>query len=303
MLSVVAKSIAIAGAAATVHVSMIDNPAWAELPLRPLDSTLHALTFAVNQRNLDKLDSYLKEVSSPQSDRYGEHWTFEEIGAEFGNPDGCRAVKSWLDSNDISVDWSSAHCEYIKAKAPISKWEALLDADFLEFEHRSGSKMIRSRSALIPTELEDHIAGIFYLVDSESPPHRGSHMIWSGHSPATRSLRENEVSSTATQAEVDVYFLNDLYSIPSNIGNSESSQLVYESAGEKWSPSDLDKFQSIYGLTRQQPVVIAGENATICTFETCGEANLDIQYIMGVSQVCCRCIIVAALCNALTGTV
>lgn len=68
------------------------------------------------------------------------------------------------------------------------------------------------------------------------------------------------------------------------VGSALASQSVFETQSEYFSPSDLLKFQNLYNITRQTAIVENGYAATSCGFTTCGEGNLDIQYIMGVSQ-------------------
>ena len=88
-----------------------------------------------------------------------------------------------------------------------------------------------------------------------------------------------------------IHALDKAYSIGSNTApNSQSSQAVYESLSQYFSPSDLSTFQSFYGMS-QSPMSYytpgwASDSACTGTSggKNCGEANLDVQYIMGVAQ-------------------
>ena len=53
-----------------------------------------------------------------------------------------------------------------------------------------------------------------------------------------------------------------------------------------WSPSDLSKFQNDYNLIQQTAYNIGGGAVATCgpTVPSCDEANLDIQFIMSMSQ-------------------
>ena len=67
-----------------------------------------------------------------------------------------------------------------------------------------------------------------------------------------------------------------------------SSQAVYEGAGEFFSPSDLSTFQTHWGIP-QSPVAYstpgaASDQTCANNSSECQEGNLDIQYIMGVAQ-------------------
>lgn len=69
------------------------------------------------------------------------------------------------------------------------------------------------------------------------------------------------------------------------IGSALASQSVFETQSMYFSPSDLKQFQNKFNLFNQTALVKAGYATTgTCGFDNCGEGNLDIQYIMGISQ-------------------
>ena len=68
------------------------------------------------------------------------------------------------------------------------------------------------------------------------------------------------------------------------VGSSSLSQAVFETSNQNFQQSDLLQFQTNYGLTKQAADVIGTTASTSCTFSTCYEGSLDIQYIMGVAQ-------------------
>ena len=88
---------------------------------------------------------------------------------------------------------------------------------------------------------------------------------------------------------VTVSFLDSYYKINSNLGSKKQNQSVFETSNEYFSQNDLSQFQSTYGLTLQAAVSIGGFETASCSSSgsptNCEEGNLDIQYIMGVSQV------------------
>jgi tripeptidyl-peptidase-1 len=75
------------------------------------------------------------------------------------------------------------------------------------------------------------------------------------------------------------------------VGSSSTSQAVFETNYEYYSPTDLQTFQRYYGLTIQSAKNIGGYYTTApnqCSISgsspDCFEGNLDLQYIMGVAQ-------------------
>lgn len=80
--------------------------------------------------------------------------------------------------------------------------------------------------------------------------------------------------------------LNKYYNVTNNTATFAVSQAVYESLGQQTSPSDLTYFQTFFDIPKQPITRDFGghDNTTLCTSSACGEANLDIQYIMGMAQ-------------------
>ena len=92
---------------------------------------------------------------------------------------------------------------------------------------------------------------------------------------------------------VTVPFLNAFYKIQTNKGSSNQSQGVFETNNQKYSPNDVKQFQQTYGLSIQAAIDKKGVSTTdgcfsrnnqVSTAPDCYEGNLDLQYIMGISQ-------------------
>ena len=83
--------------------------------------------------------------------------------------------------------------------------------------------------------------------------------------------------------------MNSYYGVTSNTGNSLGSQAVFESLGQYYSPSDLALFQENYNLPSDNVDAVVGgyESDEACATDAnnCVEANLDVQYMMAMSQL------------------
>lgn len=181
------------------QLDMIDNNEW--VVAADADSNeLHTLIFAVQRRNLDLLEKHLFDVSTPSSNNYGKHWSLSEIGKLTSSPEKCEFIKTWLLTSGVKISWTSKNCDYIKATSTIAKWSTIFQANFLEFHHKSGVKMTRTKRALVPEILEPYLFAIFNLVDSESPPHKKDHIL----SIDKKSTNERKLE----QSDVTVYFLD-----------------------------------------------------------------------------------------------
>ena len=93
-----------------------------------------------------------------------------------------------------------------------------------------------------------------------------------------------------TSHDTNVSSLRSLYRIPNIQGSMNLTQSLFETNEEYYSPSDLEMFQRQYSLTVQAAIPIGGYTTETCSLQpgfenTCFEANLDIQYMMGISQL------------------
>ena len=229
-----------------------------------------------------KLTSILDDISDPNSPNYRQWLTIDQVNSYTANDVASEAVVHWLAESNIHVSWQSVHSGFIGASAPIHIWEKLLNTTFYHcHDNRRSKKQVRihrSQEYWIPLNLKNHISAIFNTV--QVPPLIESFYESSSTPP------QSSFGQLAKSYAVSVSFINQLYNVPSNIGDSELSQAVIETANEKYSPKDLNKFQLRFSLTQQNAVPVNGGNVSDCSQEpdTCGEGNQDIQYIMGIAQ-------------------
>jgi hypothetical protein len=283
---------------------------------RSTPSTEHEVLIAIRQNNLPTLKKSILERATPGHALYQKWLTFHEIGAIVQNQDGYEKVKRWLEENAVNITWVAPYKEYIQATASIGIWERLLRAEFYQHEdltRRKGLENIgdstvyhRAVQYSIPTELKESIDSVFHTV--QTPPRYdiryGKHPFYPEASGKRSSFRTDYTVSTDSFSsskgyerrknvevqqigdDVDVDFLNRLYRVNSNIGSASISQSVFQTNNEYFRPADLNKFQTRYGLTVQSAATANGHStSSFCDDEiSCGEGNLDIQYIMGMAQ-------------------
>lgn len=104
------------------------------------------------------------------------------------------------------------------------------------------------------------------------------------------------VEGTAAKPDdITIDYLNKLYSVPDNTGDSSLRQAIFQTNAQHFSESDLRKFQRSYHLHEQEAqTVVTGistdyESPSVCSQSTtsgiqCWEGNQNIQYIMGIAQ-------------------
>ena len=290
---------------------------------RSLGSTVHEIVIAIQQKNLQKLKNEVYARATPGSPLYQKWLNFHEVGSMVQNKEGFESVKEWLDAYNVEIAWSSPYQEYIRAYAPISTWEEMLSTQFFAFEDKTrmdkqtgkGKIIHRALDYSIPAELKESISAVFYTVqvpprfkpDSvhkilktpkpkdvppeilEDLPYKSYLRFKPKHAAAADVQtvkgpgRKEELLGQVGQ-DVDVAFLDSYYKVNSNLASRKLNQSVFETSTQYFSPSDLTEFQQKYDLTVQAAISYGGHSTSTCTSNTCGEGNLDIQYIMGMAQ-------------------
>ncbi len=258
---------------------------------RALKSAEHQVVFAVKQLNLDKLEKILNDVSDPKSKNYGKHLKKHEVVAMTSNRASSKHISEFLQAEGVRVVKHSKYHDYITAEASVEKWESLFAAEFFEFEQAADPsvKVVRALDYSLPEHLSDHVTAVFNTVqfpDVDALKNKGLF----APTAVSRALGSSN-GGILINGTITPQLLNDYYHITSNNCNGLGSQCVYESLNQTYSPSDLTYFQNYFQLP-VEPVadVIGGHSANnACAgpdgFNKCGEANLDVQYIMAVSQV------------------
>ena len=257
-------------------------------------SFVHQVTFAVKQRNLDVLSSKLTEVSTP-GPMYGKYLSREEVGALTSNPEATQEIVDYLLANyeTIQIVEISKYGEYIVVSGPIFVFEELFSARFFNFHQfdpesgREFPEFSRALSYTIPAPLLSFVEAVFNVVDFPS-----SALVYRNLSPNKSTRRNDKTQSTAETSTpwVDVQFINEYYKVDSNTGSTAVAQYVYGALEQYYSVADLLAFEheEISPTYSQVPVDVGGDVMLGPCSEIggeCTEANLDVQFMMGVSQV------------------
>lgn len=260
--------------------------------------SIHELVFAIHQNNLPALEEELLKRSTPGSPLYQQWLTFDEVGDFTNNEAGAVEVQAWLQRNNVHIVATTLRMEYIKASAKISVWEDLLKAEFHEFEDMSRKtkfegttrRIHRTDEYSIPSEVKPHLSTVFHTI--QTPPEL-SRKYRTVESPAASNFRSdytirkvgrNSNKQVQSGGSVTVAFLNSYYQISNNTGSAAQQQAVFETASQYYSPTDLTRFQEIYELPIQDALHPFGFTTDNCVDNDCYEGNLDVQYIMGLSQ-------------------
>lgn len=248
---------------------------------------LHEVIFHIQGRNHDKLTRVVHDISDPESPNYGKFLSRKEMSEMTSNSDSHEFITNYLEIAGATVLSASVSGDYITAAAPIQLWEEMLNTEFfsyyqIENKHKITNKVVRAEHYSIPKLLNEHIAAAFNTIQMPFS-------IWA--QPILEAVTDDVVSSIRAHVAsgfIDPAVLKAYYNIDSDVGSARATQAVYETIGQYYSPADLKQFQELFFLEPRTVDIDVGGHVsdTVCKSSPrkCIESNLDIQYIMAMSQ-------------------
>ena len=247
----------------------------------------HEVIFVIKQKNMEELTRFLHDVSDPSCDIYGQHMTRAAVANLTSNPQGRETVLEYLHATGATVVAETLSGEYITATAPITVWEEMFKCEFYMFHQTQENdiikKVVRTESYSIPAVLNNHVDSVFNTVEM---PHENVIKV---RLEKVKVTPEDEKSVLAITSFTTPPKLRNAYNMGTSKGSASSTQGIYASLNQYYSPNDLSQFQTKFGLDLQTVSTVIGghESSFICSIlpSTCAEANLDIQYIMAASPV------------------
>jgi len=232
------------------------------------------LTFAVVQRNLDQLERELYAVSDPSSARYGKHLSFEQVHELTTDVQAMKAVVTFVRRHPQLSLVHVFRSGFVKVRGLVQAFEKLLDTKFYRFHSEElGYDIVRTYSYSLPKQLGRHVQLITGTIQF----------------PSTNALRQLTIRQRVANADGTVVpsLLNSYYNIDSNSVSANSTQSVFESLGQDYSPQDLKSFEQKFNIPEQGIAKVIGpNNPKACGLNpnNCIEANLDVEYIIAVAN-------------------
>jgi len=260
---------------AFVDESFCPEHDWMVHPYQKKDTTVK-LVFAVKQLNTDSCDSLLLDVSSPTSENFGKIYSFEEVGAMFRNDEAIDATKQFLAKHGVTDVKVTPNGEFIIFEAEHELAEAILGTKFTKFISTVlNEEIIRARYYTLPQSLLEHVEFVGNVVTF----------------PPTLKYPIFQSLDAAGMALTTPSVINKAYNIKNNkCSQEENSYAVFEVSGQQdYNADDLTAFQKQYGLPEDAiDNVIGKNNEKVCSgilgTQLCGEASLDVQYMLAVAQ-------------------
>lgn len=249
---------------------VIDERVGPHVPLK--------LTFALKQRNLDKLESLFMRVSDPDSKEYGKYLALHEVASLITPSDETqKTIKSWLRGHhgvNLKKCSTVKTEDFVTCEMSCEAAETLLPgAKFHYFNHEKLDKpTIRSvQHYSVPSEIAKHLDFVGGLL-------RFPAVNWA----RPKVDRKDSVSVTDHGIHVGVYpsVLRKRYNISDTVGSHpNNSQVVAQFLKQYYHPSDLSEFFKLFGSTFVHLDTIAKEIGPD-SGRSGIEASLDTQYIM-----------------------
>ncbi|KZF23723.1 hypothetical protein L228DRAFT_122834 [Xylona heveae TC161] len=274
---------------------------------------------ALAQRNLDKGDDFLMEVSHPESDKFGKHWTAKEVAEMFApSEETVNSVKDWLSDSGIPSDRIrlSQGLNWIHFDASVAEAEKLFKTEYYVYEHATGQPHVACEEYSLPSHLRKHIDFVSPTVHFDAKLRRRDENELQKRQKSAEG--KNVVPGTAKSiskpgsgslpklgASIDIFgileelsncdkyitpdCLRALYLFPPNLfANPKNSYGIVEYSPQAYLQGDLDLFFRNFSkpLVGQSPILnsIDGGYAqtTNQSFEYNGESDLDLEYAMSL---------------------
>ncbi|KAG4443976.1 vesicle formation at the endoplasmic reticulum [Cadophora sp. M221] len=272
---------------AVVHEKLGALPmGWSEAA--PADEgTSISLTIGLAQQNIDQLESRLMAVSTPGNSEYGNYLDVDEVNSLFApTPEAITSVQSWLQSAGVSDVHTDSH--FVTFATTVGTANSLLNTTFSNYQN-SGFSKLRTTEYSVPDHLLDYIDLIspttyFGKTVASNPGGFGI-----GFSYTSRNAPSKVSVDTACQTSITPTCIKELYNVGSYTPDAKSGSRVGFGSFLNQSAlySDLFQYEKFFNIPQQNFSTILINGATNDQdpkTAQIGEANLDVQNIIGVSH-------------------
>ncbi|KAI0038629.1 family S53 protease [Auriscalpium vulgare] len=270
-----------------VHVRRDSAPAGFVHVGPASDSQVLTMRVGLTQSNTAGLIDALYSVSTPGSDKYGQHLSKAAVEAFTAPTDATTAsVHAWLSSHNVTFAPATPAGDWLKLSVTVSQANRLLNTNFATFKNQAtGKETVRTLSYSLPTSLEGKIAFVHPTTVFPIQPF-GKNAAFKPNSAAKRAP-DAAPQSCATQFTPAC--LQELYSINAN-STGQASNVIAVSGflGQYANEADLAAFLASFrpdipsNTTFATKLLDGGVNPQDMS-DAGQEANLDTQYAIGVA--------------------
>ncbi|MCJ1352337.1 MAG: hypothetical protein MMC33_002321 [Icmadophila ericetorum] len=306
--ALVASAVAAPSARHVVHEkrSFVPGGWYEESRVDP--SMVLPMKIALAQANMDRLEEMLMEVSHPESEKFGQHWSHKQIAETFApTAETVQAVREWLESNGVAAErvTQTQSLGWLNFDATVEEAESLLKTEYKMYKHETGKPHVACTEYHVPEHIRAHVDFITPTVHFDARIHpvdgklkkrklgTGVGSPGSGSLPKEGATNLNLNSIISELENCDNLIVPDclraLYLIPPGFSdNSKNSYGIVEYTPQAYLQTDLDLFFSNFSKNQVQKTPIfnsidGGVDQTADqSFDYNGESDLDLEYAMAL---------------------
>ncbi|EMD33177.1 hypothetical protein CERSUDRAFT_108358 [Gelatoporia subvermispora B] len=265
------------------------------------------LRIGLKQSSLDSLESYLLDVSHPESPNYGKHWTPAQVAETFRpSAEAVEVVRDWLlasglNSSKIKLGPTGG---WIQATVTVTEAEDLLSTEYYIYQLNQGDEQhLACKEAYhVPQHVSKHVDIITPTLHFDKKIKRSDpagsipRIAQFGTGSAMEMLVDpvEDIGSNATGldncgSQMTLACIRALYDFEYKpIATHKNSIGIVEYTPNVYIPSDFDEFFGNFSASQvgQRPTLVSIDGGTLDVNETdiswFIEPNLDLQYAMGL---------------------
>ncbi|KAJ5542482.1 Peptidase S8/S53 subtilisin/kexin/sedolisin [Penicillium sp. DV-2018c] len=304
----VALAIAALSGAIPAHVKHVlhekrdEHVDWVKRERVKRDSVL-PVRIGLTQNNLEKGEELLMTVSDPNSPKYGQYWSAEEVHDMFApSKESVDSVRQWLESSGIDKSRvvHSDNKGWLAFDAYAHEVEKLFMTEFYEHEHsHTASLKIGCEEYHVPEHIQHHIdyitpgVKLSPIVKKSTKTKRASHLAKSKGSIASdTSSKAKAIPAKAKNLPAELQTcgsdmtpacIKALYKLPDATKAKKGNSLGLYEQGDYFAKSDLDLYYKDYAPWIPQgtypiPALIDGANFSVPDYSPLngGESDIDI---------------------------
>ncbi|KAF2400262.1 tripeptidyl peptidase A [Trichodelitschia bisporula] len=271
----------------SVKQAALVQQGWSVARTPALEETV-TLQVALTLTDEEKLFQKLRDVSDPKSKEYGKYLDRDDVNAIIKPSDEANnAVVSWLKESGASYVHSDG--TWVTFQTTVGKANELLEADFVQYQ-RDGVNKVRTTSYSVPAEIAQHIDFIHPTTFFGKTAAFNPVLIPRQPIPVPRPGKHwYEKRQTAScRQSITPGCLKAFY----NVGNYTADPKAGSKIGfgsflnESARYEDLRLYEQRFKIPSQNFTKIFVNNATddqSTSSTSAGEANLDVQNIIGIA--------------------
>ena len=246
----------------------------------PDSNQMMTLSVGLQQQNLNEIEPRLYAMSTPGHKDYGKHMSREEVTALLKPTDDANAaVLSWL--HDAGVTKLTSDGEWVRFATTVGQANKLLDTNFMYYES-DGVTKLRTLQYSIPDSLVQHVDLVTPTTYFGKTVTQAPVLYYSEDQIASRQVSAS-CSSSITPA-----CLKQLYNVGTYAPSATSGSKVAfgNFLNQTARTADLSSYESRNSIPSQgfTNVLINGGKDDQSADNNHGEANLDVQNIIGISH-------------------